>query len=118
MLCHNFLIGRGHTCALRTTCVWRIHVRTRVRTYVRTYVHVYIRTYVRTNWYVLIVPWYVLEYHTSAVVWPYHWYHGTRVRTNITLSQKQLEIQALRCNGDTIAIVGVVSIEGITVYYS
>ena len=65
------------------------------------------------------VPWYtsveVLEYHTN---W-YQWYHGTffsygtRVRTstmvptgtcvqiNITLSQKQLEIQALRCNGDT-----------------
>ncbi len=21
MLCHNFLIGKGHTCALRTTCV-------------------------------------------------------------------------------------------------
>jgi hypothetical protein len=21
MLCHNFLIGNGHTCALRTTCV-------------------------------------------------------------------------------------------------
>ncbi len=39
MLCHNFLIGKGHTCALRTTCV---------RTYVRTYVlHVYLE--VRTN---------------------------------------------------------------------
>ncbi len=22
MLCHNFLIGKGHTGALRTTCVW------------------------------------------------------------------------------------------------
>ena len=33
------------------------------------------------------------------------WYHGTRVPwytcTNITLSQKRLEIQALRCNGNT-----------------
>ncbi len=50
----------------------------------------------------------VLEYGTI-------WYSSTYVCTSI-LSQKQLEIQALRCNGDT--IVGVVSIEGITVYYS
>ena len=26
MLCHNFLIGKGHTCALRTTCVLGVHV--------------------------------------------------------------------------------------------
>jgi hypothetical protein len=25
MLCHNFLIGKGHRCALRTTCFGRIH---------------------------------------------------------------------------------------------
>ncbi len=47
----------------------------------------------------------------------YQWY----TCTNITLSQKRLEIQALRCNGDTsklARLVGVVSIEDITVYYS
>ncbi len=27
--------------------------------------------------------------------------YSTRVRTNTTLSQKRLDIQALRCNGDT-----------------
>ncbi len=31
----------------------------------------------------------------------YHVYHGTYTCTNITLSQKRLEIQALRGNGDT-----------------
>ena len=34
MLCHNFLIGKGHACALRTTCVLGVRVR---------YVHVYAR---------------------------------------------------------------------------
>ncbi len=55
MLCHNFLIGKGHTCALRTTCVLggytaaSVYVRTRVRMYVlyTCTVHVYVRTYVR-----------------------------------------------------------------------
>jgi hypothetical protein len=47
-----------------------------------------------------MLPWYVLQY--------VHVYVRTMVRTNITLSQKRLEIQAL----------GVVSIEDITVYYS
>jgi hypothetical protein len=55
----DLLIGKGHTCALRTTCVWENtrHVRmpyvrtigTMVPWYhwyvVRTYVHVYVRTY-------------------------------------------------------------------------
>ncbi len=63
---------------------------TRVRTYnvmsqlsdwKRAYVHVYHGTR-------------VLEYQKMVRV-------RTRVRTNITLSQKRLEIQALRCNGDT-----------------
>ncbi len=32
MLCHNFLIGKERTCALRTTCVEGVHVSTYVRT--------------------------------------------------------------------------------------
>ncbi len=68
MLCHNFLIGKGHTCAPRTMCV--TYVPTRIlyhgqvmsqlsdRTYARTYVRGYVRT-VRT---------YVL-YHGTHVPW-------------------------------------------------
>ncbi len=41
--------------------------------------------------------------------------HVYKYKGNITLSQKQLEIQALRCNGATVSVV---SIEDITVYYS
>jgi hypothetical protein len=43
MLCHNFLIGKGHTCALRTTCVFCTYVRVRTYrgTYVRALVHVF-----------------------------------------------------------------------------
>ncbi len=79
-LCHNFLIGKGQTCALRTTCV-----RTRVRTvplvrtyhlamvpwYVRTRVHVCTYTstctYVRTRvpifffWYIPVVRMYYVR---------------------------------------------------------
>jgi hypothetical protein len=51
----------------------------------------------------------VLEYTCTMV--------RTYTYTNITLSQKQLEIQALS-SGATGTLVGVVSIEGVTVYYS
>ncbi len=93
MLCHNFLIGKGHTCARRTTSV--LGGYTAVRTYyvLRTYhgswalvagryvrcditlplYSTYIRTYtydVRTYTY---VPWY---HGTIPIGTPYH---GTRV---------------------------------------
>jgi hypothetical protein len=92
-------------------------VRTDIRTYMCTYhngtngtmVLEYVHECTRVPWYHMVpygtigtigtmVPWY------SSTMVP--WYHGTRVRTmvpwytctNITLSQKRLEIQALRCN--------------------
>ncbi len=57
----------------------------------------------------IAIPWYsstigtrarTSQWYSSTMV-PCIWYTCTMVRTNITLSQKQLEIQALRCNGDT-----------------
>jgi hypothetical protein len=99
MLCHNFLIGKGHTCALRTTCglVFCLYVRTHVM-YVRTiwYVYVYVRTYVlimlchnvrtytcvRTYVHVLImcVTTYVRTYNVMYV--------RIRVRTYNVMSQR------------------------------
>jgi hypothetical protein len=75
MLCYNFLIGKGRTSALRTTCV--VGVRTLA---VRT-VHVY---------YTMVVA--IMLYHNVVC---------TYTCTNITLSQKRLEIQALRCDANT-----------------
>ncbi len=64
MSCHNFLIGKGHTCALRTTCVqytctyvvpWYVHVyqwyHTGTTWYSRTRRTVSVRTYVHVPWY-------------------------------------------------------------------
>jgi hypothetical protein len=68
MLCHNFLIGKGHTCALRTTYMCSTMVRTRVlimlchnmcttvsqkQLYVRSK---YVRTHVNTMYVHVYVP--------------------------------------------------------------
>ncbi len=56
MVCHNFLIGKGHTCALRTTCVL-VHVyQSTIPVMLGHNVHVH-------HWY-----WFntVLEYHGTS----------------------------------------------------
>jgi hypothetical protein len=65
MLCHNFLIGKGHTCALRTTCVLGGYTYTCTYhgAYTCTMVHVYHGTLAST----------MVPVHNN-------WYHGTRVR--------------------------------------
>jgi hypothetical protein len=84
MLCHNFLIGKGHTCALRTTCVLG---GTRVRTRVRTNI--------------------TLSQKRPNGTRVYRWYGtSTYTCTNKTLSQKRkndvnTSTQLVRCNGDT-----------------
>jgi hypothetical protein len=83
MLGHNFL----HTCALRTMCVLGGYTAA--------------RTGCAARGSTMAIPCTYTPLGTMV-----HVYHGrvrTRVQytcTNITLSQKQLEIQALRCNGD------------------
>ncbi len=72
-------------------------------------VHVYVLEYTvyhGTNGIALLVlPSTRVRTRVRTLVWPYvHVYvllNSTRVRTNKTLSQKRLETQALRCNGDT-----------------
>ncbi len=61
--------------------VWPYHVRT----------HVYHGTGTRVpvKWYHWYVPWHVRTMWYSSTMVQYHWY----MCTNITLSQKQLEIQ-------------------------
>ena len=58
----------------------------------------YVRTRVPPRYYV----WYHWYYHGKyrCVVHVYQWYQWYTC-TNIALSHKRLEIQALRCNGDT-----------------
>jgi hypothetical protein len=106
MVCHNFLIGKGHTCALRTTCVFgRIHgsqLREGANAgqhtptlsllppshhcldgeYVRTYVLHVVRVHVYH-----MVPWYTLRTVCTMVrtrVRTYvRTYRCTRVRTRV-----------------------------------
>jgi hypothetical protein len=89
MLCHNFLIGKGHTCM----CTDEKEPRTRVVPWysIRTvHVCVYVRTRVRTKWYTSTrIPcgtMVVLEYHGNwyyTCTMEYQWYvlwitnHGT-----------------------------------------
>jgi hypothetical protein len=121
MLCVRIMV-RTYTCAyVRTyTCT---KVGTRVRTddtvvchTMVPMVHVYHGTY---SWYYAHVyyEYHIVRTYTSTYCYgtyvrtQNHGTSGTRIRTmvprtylrstNITLSQKQLEIQALRCNRDT-----------------
>ncbi len=144
LLCHNFLIGKGHTymCTENHVCFGRIH-GSQLSTYVRTGTYtctynvmsqLYHGTYTCTS---TIGTWYtiwqyqfcitsktkkLLEIQQKQLETAIGTNGSTYTCTNITMvplvSHKRLEIQALRCNGDTIAIVGVVSIEDITVDYS
>jgi hypothetical protein len=97
MLCHNFLIGKGHTCAPRTTCVLGGYTAASasVHVYLRSaYVHIYhgtfqwyqwwymrVRTYVQIQHYLknelkrTMVPYHLVWYSTIGTLVP--WYHGT-----------------------------------------
>jgi hypothetical protein len=113
----------------RCTCVLVFQAVLRsgnVRTYVRTYTYnvmsqlVYVRTYVHVHVYHLVqvdvhvlYHWYWSTGSTNGTLVPFWYGTSTHVRTNI--SQKRLEIQALRCNGET---SGRCQHEDITVYDS
>ncbi len=62
MLCHNFLIGKGHTCALRTTCVLGVHKCTMARV---SWLHL-------TSWVLVFQVVFVDNVNICT-------YHGTRV---------------------------------------
>jgi hypothetical protein len=84
MLCHNFLIGKGHTCALRTTCV--LGGYTAAGSECRA-----THTYTLATALTPLPRWRGLPYVRTYVLIML----CTYTCTNITLSQKRLEIQAL-----------------------
>jgi hypothetical protein len=108
-----------HTCTYHGTYTYTCstYVRTRVRTMVRTYLGTYVRTYVPIGTYGRTYHG-VVHVYSSTILVP----SGTCVQLHVyvpctTLSQKQLEILG-NIAGATGTLVGVVSIEDITVYYS
>jgi hypothetical protein len=86
MLCHNFLIGKGHTCALRTTCVHTYQLARRTVWY-QVLSHVIPPKPTRKTHLILGAHvQYTCTYHTNGMVpWYTCTYHGIRVRSCVPL---------------------------------
>jgi hypothetical protein len=95
LICHNFLIGKGHTCALRTTCVLG-------GGYEPWYVHKHVRTFnVMSQLHVLIMlchNFLIGKGHTCALRTTYvlggyePWYVHVYVRTYNIMSQLYVHV--------------------------